>query len=294
MIPSYPFSAIVGHDRLRLALLLCAVRPEIGGVLIRGEKGTAKSTAVRALARLLPEIDMVEACHYSCEPPVGSDGEAGLCVDCTERLARGGAEGPAPRGFHGIGDPVAGQHRRVQPLDHGHPGHRRARRPRRLQPAAQRGRERVPSRAHATSGRHLPDVLQHVAQPRRLQANDTRRGGGSPRDRGHLLVRHRAHLARGLGHDHVRGEGGEALLIEEVERPAGGVDAAHLVVEPRRGQRRVDASPSEGRQGSDVGGEVAAVRAAHERFTQAEGAHDLGRRGQEARDPHECFVSEVM
>ncbi|MBV9353387.1 MAG: AAA family ATPase, partial [Mycobacterium sp.] len=49
----YPFSAIVGHDQLRLALLLCAVRPEIGGLLIRGEKGTAKSTAVRGLAALL-------------------------------------------------------------------------------------------------------------------------------------------------------------------------------------------------------------------------------------------------
>ncbi|MEI7544974.1 MAG: hypothetical protein WCJ53_09140, partial [Mycobacteriaceae bacterium] len=55
--PGYPFSAIVGHDRLRLALLLCAVRPEIGGVLIRGEKGTAKSTAVRALAAVLAEAD---------------------------------------------------------------------------------------------------------------------------------------------------------------------------------------------------------------------------------------------
>lgn len=55
--PGYPFSAIVGHDRLRLALLLCAVRPEIGGVLIRGEKGTAKSTAVRALAAVLTEAD---------------------------------------------------------------------------------------------------------------------------------------------------------------------------------------------------------------------------------------------
>ena len=55
--PVYPFSAIVGHDRLRLALLLCAVRPEIGGVLIRGEKGTAKSTAVRALAAVLAGAD---------------------------------------------------------------------------------------------------------------------------------------------------------------------------------------------------------------------------------------------
>jgi magnesium chelatase subunit D len=53
--PVYPFTAIVGHDLLRLALVLCAVRPEIGGVLIRGEKGTAKSTAVRGLAAVLPE-----------------------------------------------------------------------------------------------------------------------------------------------------------------------------------------------------------------------------------------------
>jgi magnesium chelatase subunit D len=55
--PGYPFSAIVGHDRLRLALLLCAVRPDIGGVLIRGEKGTAKSTAVRGLAAVLAAVD---------------------------------------------------------------------------------------------------------------------------------------------------------------------------------------------------------------------------------------------
>ena len=55
--PIYPFSAIVGQDRLRLALVLCAVRPEIGGVLIRGEKGTAKSTAVRGLAQVLAAVD---------------------------------------------------------------------------------------------------------------------------------------------------------------------------------------------------------------------------------------------
>ncbi|UQX10239.1 magnesium chelatase subunit D family protein [Candidatus Mycobacterium methanotrophicum] len=54
---TYPFSAIVGHDQLRLALILCAVRPEVGGVLIRGEKGTAKSTAVRGLAALLSTAD---------------------------------------------------------------------------------------------------------------------------------------------------------------------------------------------------------------------------------------------
>ena len=55
MTPVYPFTAIVGHDLLRLGLVLCAVRPEIGGVLIRGEKGTAKSTAVRGLAAVLSE-----------------------------------------------------------------------------------------------------------------------------------------------------------------------------------------------------------------------------------------------
>ncbi|BBY60092.1 magnesium chelatase subunit D family protein [Mycolicibacterium sarraceniae] len=65
----YPFSAIVGHDQLRLALVLCAVRPEIGGVLIRGEKGTAKSTAVRALAAVLSQVD---ADSRLVELPIGA------------------------------------------------------------------------------------------------------------------------------------------------------------------------------------------------------------------------------
>ena len=64
----YPFSAIVGQEDLKLALLLNAVSPEVGGVLVRGEKGTAKSTAVRALARLLPPIRIVSGCPYSCDP----------------------------------------------------------------------------------------------------------------------------------------------------------------------------------------------------------------------------------
>jgi magnesium chelatase subunit D len=67
--PAFPFSAIVGHDQLRLALILCAVRPEIGGVLIRGEKGTAKSTAVRALAAILAEVD---AGSRLVELPIGA------------------------------------------------------------------------------------------------------------------------------------------------------------------------------------------------------------------------------
>jgi len=64
----YPFSAIVGHDELRLALLLTAVHPGIGGVLIRGEKGTAKSTVVRALAALLPTVTAVSGCRFGCDP----------------------------------------------------------------------------------------------------------------------------------------------------------------------------------------------------------------------------------
>ncbi|MDQ4083581.1 MAG: ATP-binding protein, partial [Actinomycetota bacterium] len=64
----YPFSAIVGQEDLKLALVLNAVSPEVGGVLVRGEKGTAKSTAVRALASLLPPIKVVSGCPYSCDP----------------------------------------------------------------------------------------------------------------------------------------------------------------------------------------------------------------------------------
>ncbi len=65
---TYPFSAIVGQEDLKLALLINAVSPEVGGVLVRGEKGTAKSTAVRALARLLPPIQVIAGCPYSCDP----------------------------------------------------------------------------------------------------------------------------------------------------------------------------------------------------------------------------------
>ncbi|WP_112465746.1 putative cobaltochelatase [Streptomyces triticisoli] len=64
----YPFTAIVGQSDLRLALLLNAVSPKVGGVLVRGEKGTAKSTAVRALSTLLPEVDVVSGCRFSCAP----------------------------------------------------------------------------------------------------------------------------------------------------------------------------------------------------------------------------------
>ncbi|MEH0582379.1 MULTISPECIES: putative cobaltochelatase [Streptomyces] len=68
MSTPFPFTAVVGQDDLRLALLLNAVSPAVGGVLVRGEKGTAKSTAVRALSALLPELDVVSGCRFSCDP----------------------------------------------------------------------------------------------------------------------------------------------------------------------------------------------------------------------------------
>ncbi len=75
---TYPFAAIVGQDELKQSLLLNAINPHIGGVLVRGEKGTAKSTAVRALAYLLPEIDVVRGCVFSCVPDTG----AAMCDRC--------------------------------------------------------------------------------------------------------------------------------------------------------------------------------------------------------------------
>lgn len=65
---AFPFTAVVGMDDLQLALILAAISPAIGGVLIRGEKGTAKSTAVRALTEILPAVEVVEGCRFSCDP----------------------------------------------------------------------------------------------------------------------------------------------------------------------------------------------------------------------------------
>jgi len=67
-VRSYPFSAVVGMDDMALALTLSAVSPAIGGVLVRGEKGTAKSTIVRALTALLPSVDVLAGCRFSCDP----------------------------------------------------------------------------------------------------------------------------------------------------------------------------------------------------------------------------------
>ncbi|MBN2141174.1 MAG: ATP-binding protein [Desulfovibrionaceae bacterium] len=88
--PVFPFTAIVGQDRMKKSLILNVVNRRIGGVLIRGEKGTAKSTAVRGLAAILPDIEVVEGCPFSCDP----DNPDMLCPACAERL---GNEGLLPR-----------------------------------------------------------------------------------------------------------------------------------------------------------------------------------------------------
>jgi len=78
----YPFTAIVDQERLVQALLVNAVNPAVGGVLVEGSSGTGKSTAVRGLAALLPEIEVVADCPFSCDP-------ADPCPACLERVAHG-------------------------------------------------------------------------------------------------------------------------------------------------------------------------------------------------------------
>jgi len=83
MPPIFPFTAIVGQERMKRALILNAVDSRIGGVLIRGERGTAKSTAARALAALLPKVNVVNDCRFGCDPNMPNT----WCTECKERFA---------------------------------------------------------------------------------------------------------------------------------------------------------------------------------------------------------------
>ncbi|MEA4960222.1 MAG: hypothetical protein VB114_00965 [Lutispora sp.] len=74
----YPFTAIVGQEKMKKALMLNVINPLLGGVLIRGEKGTAKSTAVRALVELLPKRTQVEGCIFGCDP----HDKSSMCSKC--------------------------------------------------------------------------------------------------------------------------------------------------------------------------------------------------------------------
>jgi magnesium chelatase subunit I len=85
MAHAFPFSAIVGQDEMKLALLIAAIDPTVGGVLVFGDRGTGKSTAVRALAALLPPMRVVSGCRYGCDP--AATGER--CEECVQRALQG-------------------------------------------------------------------------------------------------------------------------------------------------------------------------------------------------------------
>jgi len=85
MAAAFPFSAIIGQDEMKLAILVAAVDPSLGGVLVLGERGTGKSTAVRGLAALLPQMRVVADCRYGCDPSSTDE----LCAECRKRTAKG-------------------------------------------------------------------------------------------------------------------------------------------------------------------------------------------------------------
>ena len=84
MALNFPFTAIVSQAEMKLAIILCTIDPSIGGVLIFGDRGTGKSTTIRSLASLLPEMKSVAACHYHCDPD-----STNLCTDCLAKKASG-------------------------------------------------------------------------------------------------------------------------------------------------------------------------------------------------------------
>ncbi len=88
----FPFTAIVGQDDMRDALIMAAIEPRLSGVLIFGDRGTGKSTAVRALAALLPDMEAVSGCPYACDPA----DDAALCSACREKSQRSVERIPVP------------------------------------------------------------------------------------------------------------------------------------------------------------------------------------------------------
>jgi magnesium chelatase subunit D len=107
--PVFPFTAIVGQEEMKLALLLNVVSPSVGGVLVTGHRGTGKSTAVRALADLLPSLDVARGCGYNCDP---SDADS-LCEACAARLSSGAPLGRERRAVPVVELPLGATEDRV-------------------------------------------------------------------------------------------------------------------------------------------------------------------------------------
>ncbi len=99
---AFPFAAIAGQEEMKLALLIAAVDPAVGGVLVFGDRGTGKSTAVRALAALLPPMAAVAGCPYCCDPARPGP----WCADCPAGAARSSRPGTGAGGR-----PAARRHR---------------------------------------------------------------------------------------------------------------------------------------------------------------------------------------
>ncbi len=78
---NFPFSAILGQDKMKMGLILNVIDPQIGGVLLTGHQGTGKSTAVRSLAEVMPQIEVIKSCEFSCDPNSDIDD---LCEGCRE------------------------------------------------------------------------------------------------------------------------------------------------------------------------------------------------------------------
>lgn len=108
-VDPYPFSAIVGQEDMKLGLILNIIDPKIGGVLAFGEKGTAKSTAVRAIAGLLPELNAVKGCRFGCDPEDASK----LCDDCRLKLSGTGVFETEKRSMRVVDLPVSATEDRV-------------------------------------------------------------------------------------------------------------------------------------------------------------------------------------
>ncbi len=83
---NYPFTAILGQDKMKMGLILNIIDPRIGGVLLTGQQGTGKSTAVRSLVEVMPEIEVVKGCAFSCNPKSDLDD---LCSDCRKKFESG-------------------------------------------------------------------------------------------------------------------------------------------------------------------------------------------------------------
>ncbi len=107
--PVFPFTALVGQEEMKLALLLNVVAPSVGGVLVMGHRGTGKTTAVRALADLLPSLNVARGCAYNCDP---LDADA-LCDGCAEALASGAGLGRERRAVPVVELPLGATEDRV-------------------------------------------------------------------------------------------------------------------------------------------------------------------------------------